>query len=119
MAEKKQSYFTPRWFARLFMARLSFGDTFYAGMFGSGLIFVPVGFVIAAIVVVPAPEVMPALTLWMTVFYAAYFSALFPAVLLTGLKSAQSGGWRWAGIGVALAATVLLWWAAYRFALAL
>ncbi len=109
------AYFTPKWFIALLAGRFSFGDTFYAGMFGTGIIFVPAGFVIAALVAVVAPDTMAAATLWMTVFYAFYISALLPAILRTGLHSTGTGAWRWMGMLVAVVAVVALWWTAYSF----
>jgi hypothetical protein len=42
----RRTYFTPRWFANLLSARLSLGDMFWAGLFGTALFFVPAGLVL-------------------------------------------------------------------------
>ena len=108
-------YFMPRWFVWLFAGRLSFGDTFFAGMFGSGLIFVPLGYVIAGFMAVSTPGAMAAMGFWMALFYAVYFSALFPAMLRTGLRVENAGGWRWVGILLCLAAAAAVWMVVFRF----
>ncbi len=110
---------TPLWLRQLWAGQFSFGDTFFAGMFGPAFVFVPVGMVIAGIFAVVAPGTMEIAIAGMTVLYALYFSATLPAVFKTGLAANDIGGWRWFGIFLAVASTLALWWASYKFILAL
>ena len=115
----KPRFMSARWLAALWAGRFSFGDTFFAGMFGPAFIFVPIGVVIAAFLAVAAPNMMMPAIVGMTTIYALYFSATLPAIVKTGLGATGVGGWRWFGIFLAVAATVGLWVSAYKFAVAL
>ncbi len=115
----KPRYYSPRWFVALWRGRLSFGDTFFGGVFGPAFILVPVGFVIALAVEMLAPALMGALFLAFALVYALYVSALLPAVVQTGWRAKVVGGWRWVGILLVLAVAAALWWMAYKYWLAL
>jgi len=119
MNDIKPRFLSPRWLRLLWAGQLSFGDTFFAGMFGPAFVFVPAGVVIAGGMAVVAPGgMMPAIVV-MTGLYALYFSATLPAVVKTGLAATGVGGWRWFGIFLSVVATLALWGAAYKFAVAL
>ena len=117
--EEKPRFMSLGWLRALWAGRFSFGDTFFAGMFGPAFVFIPVGIAIAALMAVVAPAQMMLSIVIMTVIYALYFSACMPAVVKTGLAATGVGGWRWFGICLAVAATVGLWISAYKFAVAL
>ncbi len=115
--ENKPKFMSPAWLRRVGRGRLSFGETFFAGMFGPAFVFVPVGVMVAALFAAAAPSYMMLSITAMTVIYALYFSAVLPAVVKTGLAAKSAGGWRWFGIFLALASTVALWGSVYVFAL--
>lgn len=115
-SDSKPSFFSVSWLKLLWAGQFSFGDTFYAGMFGPAFVFIPAGVVIAGLLAVVAPSVMPLAIVAMTALYALYFSATLPAVFKTGLATKDVGGWRWFGILLAVAATLGLWWSVYKFA---
>ncbi|MBL4808370.1 MAG: hypothetical protein JKY31_13965 [Rhodobacteraceae bacterium] len=98
-------YFMPKWFAELLMGRLSFGDTFWAGVFGSMLLIIPAGFILAMGVSIAAPELFNGLMIGMMVFYALYMTLLLRVVLIKGWQCKTSGGWRWVGMGYTLLQT--------------
>ena len=107
------------WLRQLWTGQFSFGDTFFAGMFGPAFVLLPVGFIIAGVMVVVAPALlMPAID-GMVAVYALYFSATLPAVIKTGLAAKEVGGWRWFGIFLGVVATMALWMTAYKLAVAL
>ncbi len=116
-SEKKPMYMSLRWLGQLWAGRFSFGETFFAGMFGPAFIFVPVGVVIAGFLAVVAPDLMMPAIVGMAVMYAVYFSATLPAVVKTGWAAKDVGGWRWFGILLAASSTAALWVSAYKFAL--
>ncbi len=116
-SEKKPRFMSGQWVRQLWAGRFSFGDTFFAGMFGPAFVFLPVGFVIAGVVAAAAPGAMGLSVVCVTIVYALYFSATLPAVVKTGLAAKDVGGWRWFGIFLALAATLGLWASAYKFAM--
>ncbi len=117
--DTKGKYLSPRWYGQLVAGRFSFGDTFFAGMFGPAFILVPAGFVIAAFVKVAAPAQMALAILLMTLVYALHFTATLPAVCKTGFAAKGTGGWRWFGMLLAIGATAALWISAYKFYAAL
>ena len=117
--EHKPRFMSLSWLKMLWAGRFSFGETFFAGMFGPAFVFVPIGVILAALLAVVAPELMMPAIVGMTVVYALYFSATLPAVVKTGLAATGVGGWRWFGIFLAVAATGALWVSAYKFAMAL
>ncbi len=119
MNEIKPRFLSTGWLRQLWTGQFSYGDTFFAGMFGPAFVLVPVGFVIAAILAVAAPALMMPSIVGMTVVYALYFSATLPAVIKTGLAAKDVGGWWWFGILIAAVATISLWVTAYKFAVAL
>ncbi|HIP24640.1 MAG TPA: hypothetical protein EYG79_13765 [Rhodobacteraceae bacterium] len=118
-SEGKPRFFSGRWLRQLWAGRFSFGDTFFAGMFGPAFVFIPVGVVIAGFLAAVASGAMEVAIAGMTVLYALYFSATLPAIFKTGLAANDIGGWRWTGILLAVASTAGLWWAAYKFMVAL
>ncbi|MCF6273060.1 MAG: hypothetical protein L3J37_07695 [Rhodobacteraceae bacterium] len=107
-------YYSPRWFGALLRGRLSFGDTFFAGVIGPVAILLPVGFVLAGFVAVQAPQRMDGLFLFFALVYALYVSALLPAVWLSAAR-AKVGGWRWVGIALVLGITIAMWGAVVRY----
>ncbi len=115
----KPRFMSARWLRMLWGGRFSFGETFFAGMFGAGFVFIPVGIAIVGFMAVVAPAQMMLSIVIMTVIYALFFSACLPAVVKTGLAASDVGGWRWFGIFLAVVATVALWMSAYKFAVAL
>jgi len=114
--DSKPRFMSGRWLKALWAGRFSFGETFFAGMFGAGFVFIPVGVAVIGFLAVVAPSLMMPAILVMTLIYALYFSACLPAVVKTGLAAKGVGGWRWFGILLAVAATVGLWASAYTFA---
>jgi hypothetical protein len=108
-----------RWLRQLWAGQFSFGETFFAGLFGPAFVFIPVGIAIAGFMAVVAPAQMMLSIVIMTMIYALYFSATLPAVVKTGLAAKEVGGWRWFGIFLGVAATVALWISAYKIAVAL
>lgn len=98
------AYFTQRWFADLLGARLSLGDTFWAGLFGTALFFVPAGFVltfIAAVVSGPAGQALVS-GLFAAVM-AVFHIMLATAVFRTARRTPHVGVWRWLGVVFAIA----------------
>ncbi len=119
MAEDRGRFLSPRWYRQLVTGQFSFGDTFFAGMFGPAFVLVPVGFIVAALLAVVAPLQMEPSIWLMTVIYALHFTVVLPAVFKTGLKAKGTGGWRWFGLFLAVVATLALWISAYKFYIAL
>ena len=115
--DNKPKFMSLRWMRALWAGRFSFGDTFFAGMFGPAFVLIPLGVVIAGVLAVAAPDTMMPAIVGMTVIYALYFSATLPAVVKTGLAARHVGGWRWFGISLGVGATVGLWVSAYEFAM--
>ena len=118
-SEGKPTFFTVAWLRQLWAGQFSFGDTFFVGLFGPAFVFIPVGVVIAGFLAAAVPGTMETAIAAMAVMYALYFSATLPAVFKTGLVANDIGGWRWFGIFLAVASTLGLWWAAYKFIVAL
>jgi len=94
----KAQYFTPKWFAALFRAKYSLGDTFWAGAIGAQLLFAPFWFVIVMFVVVLAPAMMNAFIIVVSSFYTLYYLMLSPVVIVTAMRDRTSGGWRWVAV---------------------
>jgi len=115
-SEEKPKFLSPRWLMALWAGRFSFGDTFFAGMFGPAFVFIPVGVVIAGFLAVIAPSLMMPAIVGMTVLYAVYFTAALPAVVKTGLVAKDVGGWRWFGMLLGAAAAIGLWVSVFKFA---
>jgi len=115
MAEDRGRFLSPRWYGQLMRGQFSFGDTFFAGMFGPAFVLVPVGFSIAALLAVSAPAYIELSVFVMTLVYALHFTAVLPAAFKTGVKARAVGGWRWFGILLAIIATGALWVSAYKF----
>lgn len=106
-AQPRRSYFTPRWFADLLSARLSLGDTFWAGGFGTALIFVPLGFIIffLAFSLLPAAQYRWVNGGWIALL-ALFYVVLTTAVFRTARRTPEVGAWRWVGVLVILANAV-------------
>ncbi len=107
------------WLRQLWAGQFSFGDTFFAGMFGPAFVLMPVGIIIAAVLAAAAPALMMLSIVGMVMVCALYFSATLPAVIKTGLAAKDVGGWRWFGIFLGVVSTIALWVTAYQFAVAL
>ena len=100
---ERRRYFTPSWFADLLAGRLSLGDTFWIGNFGTSLFFVPANVVLMVLAGLFLPQSwtmrLPGLVvLAQTVF----FFALLRAVWITALPRTDAGIWRWLGVAVTL-----------------
>lgn len=104
--KERAQYFTPRWFGRLFRAKLSLGDTFWTGMFGILLVIVPVMVVISMlskqIDIRAGMPVFSALSLLL----AFYWAGVTAAVIAVARRSPQAGGWRWAAVAFAVLLTL-------------
>jgi len=94
----KLPYFTPKWFRELLLGRLSFGDTFWAGLLGSALVFVPVGVLVAIIVNIYFPGILREVLIALNGFYAVYLLLLLRVVLILGWAYKGAGGWKWFGM---------------------
>jgi len=99
-------HFTPAWWVALFRAGLGFGDTFWIGVFGTQFLFIPFWFVVVALVIAMDPTRMPTVLLVLTGFFAVYFVALLPAVVITALRNKTAQEWRWVAIVIASARAV-------------
>jgi len=108
---------SPRWIKQLWAGKRSFGETFFAGLFGPAFVLIPVGVAIVGLLAVAAPSLMMPAIVGMTVIYALHFTMTLPAVVKTGLAAKDLGGWRWFGIFLGGAATIALWVSAYKFAM--
>lgn len=97
--DTKAQYFIPKWFVALLLGRLSFGDTFWAGLFGSMLLFVPAGFVLTLIASIISPGDIDGFLIIMMTAYAVYMTLLLRVIVLTGWRCKTTGGWRWVGMG--------------------
>lgn len=117
--DSKPRFLSATWLRQLWAGQFSFGETFFAGMFGPAFVLVPVGFMIAGLLAAVAPTLMMPSIVAMTVVCALYFSATLPAVIKTGLAAKDVGGWRWFGMLLAVVATVALWVLAYKSGMAL
>ncbi len=115
LAERRR-YFTPDWFRDLLGARLSLGDTFWIGTYGTALIYVPgtVLLVLLARIALP-PAAAAALTGLAFALLAVYHAALGRAVWRTALPRPEVGGWRWAGLAIALISAAGFAFYAMRF----
>ena len=101
---ERRRYFTPAWFGDLLAARLSLGDTFWIGTFGTALFFVPamVLLVLLARIALSA-NLASLLSGGALLALAAYHTAVAVAVLRTARARPDVGGWRWAGVVVSCA----------------
>lgn len=106
IAETRAGYFSPRWFADLFGARLGFGDTFWIGNFGVLLFIVPLAIFASLMMAYVSPYALEMLYKSVAGALALYRIAVFQAVLRTGGQSAAPLGWRFAGIGLTALWTV-------------
>ncbi|MDW3117721.1 hypothetical protein [Roseovarius pacificus] len=113
---ERRHYFKPRWFVDLLSARLSVGDTFWIGGYGTALIFVPVGFVmlLVARIFLSAPQVANMLGILIT-FMALFHVALLTAVFRTALHNPQVSAWRWVGVLITLANATTMALLTYTF----
>lgn len=103
IAAERQRYFTPRWFMELLTARLSLGDTFWIGSYGTLLVIVPLGTALLLIAQwVLSPGQFRYVTNGTVTVMALYHAALLTAVVRTALRAPQVGGWRWLGVLIAL-----------------
>ncbi|MFI0396318.1 hypothetical protein [Paracoccus jiaweipingae] len=103
-------YFTPRWFAELLSARLSLGDTFWIGNFGTALLIVPVTIILLLLpqmVAIPPRAQTALLGLWLAVL-CGFALFLLVAVTRVALRTPSVGGWRWAAVGVTALNTLAL-----------
>jgi len=108
-AHPRSTYFTPRWFADLLSARLSLGDTFWAGLFGTALFFVPAGFILFFMAsLLFDPTVLSLLSGLFLAIMALFHMALTTAVFRTARRAPQVGAWRWVGVLLALINAVIL-----------
>lgn len=97
-------YFTPRWFSDLLSARLSLGDTFWIGNYGTGLLFVPV-----TIILLLLSQMLPIsretqdtlFHLWLAGL-CIFATLLLVAVTRVAIRTPSVGGWRWAAILVTM-----------------
>lgn len=104
---ERRRYFRPAWFRDLLTAKLSLGDTFWIGNFGTALITVPVMMLfilLARIFLSPAMAGLVSAAAMMAI--SAYFLALTGAVFRTALPRREVGGWRWAGVAITFANAV-------------
>ncbi len=108
--EERAQYFTPRWFARLFTARLSLPDTFWIGLFGPLLVAVPVMVAFAMLSKGADPAAGTPVFSGLTAVLGLYWAAVSRSVVITARRAPQAGGWRWAAavVAVALAALALI-----------
>lgn len=104
---ERRRYFTPGWFRKLLAAKLSFGDTFWIGSFGTALFFVPGMVLLVLLARIVFSVSMAALVSGAAMLaLALYYAALAVAVFRTALPRTDVGGWRWAGVAVTIALTV-------------
>lgn len=103
IAAERKRYFTPRWFLDLLAARLSLGDTFWIGGFGTALVFAPFGFTLFLVAhwVLSPGQFRILMGGWIT-FLTLFHAALWTAIVRTAWRTPQVGGWRWVGVLVAL-----------------
>ena len=116
IAAARRRYFTPRWFGDLLAARLSLGDTFWIGTYGTALIFIPIGFVLLVLTMIflPPEQVANMLSIWLA-FIAVFYVVLLTAVFRTALRTPQVGAWRWVGVFIALVNAAAAVFYAYIF----
>ncbi|MFZ1468008.1 MAG: hypothetical protein WAT09_03415 [Paracoccaceae bacterium] len=104
---ERRRYFTPAWFRDLLAARLSLGDTFWIGNFGTALITVPAVMLFVLLARVFLDPGMAALVSGLAMMaIAVYYAVLALAVLRTALPRSEVGGWRWVGVACTLAIAV-------------
>lgn len=104
-----ERFLTPKWYISMVLGRYGFGDTFFTGMFGSGMVFAPVAFVLAAFVAVVVPDAMSGLIIAMSLLYAAFLTLLVPAIVMLGWRAKSAGGWRWFGMVLAIGMSAGAW----------
>lgn len=106
IAETRAGYFSPRWFADLFGARLGFGDTFWIGNLGVLLFIVPLAIFASLMMAYVSPRALELLFKSVAGALAIYRIGVFQAVLRTGIRSPAPLGWRTAGIALTALWTV-------------
>ena len=101
---ERRRYFRPAWFRDLLTAKLSLGDTFWIGNFGTALITVPAMmlFILLARVFLSV-ELAGLVSAAAMMAIALYYLALTGAVFRTALPRPEVGGWRWAVVAITLA----------------
>ncbi|GHE03365.1 hypothetical protein U879_19780 [Defluviimonas sp. 20V17] len=108
--KERAQYFTPRWFARLFAARLNLPDTFWLGLLGPLLVAVPVMVVLAMLSKGADPAASMPVFSGLTAVLGLYWALVSRSVLIVARRAPQAGGWRWAAVvtSVAMAALALI-----------
>lgn len=88
--------FRPDWFRDLLAGRLSLGETFWAGNYGTALIHQPL---VAFLTVLPVPRIIPAAVLIVLVIYQILLTR---AMVLAQPKVPTPIGWKIVGTLVTL-----------------
>lgn len=110
MTHTQIKFFTPAWFKALFRGEHSLGDTFWGGVFGVQLVFIPLWVAAEFFIQITVPTLEPTVFLISNVIFLIYSLLLTRAVLIVARKSPKSGGWRWAAvIYCALSAGIFAW----------
>jgi hypothetical protein len=91
-APKGPATFSPGWFRELLAGRLSLGDTFWIGNYGTALFHQPL---VVFLLILPVPKVVPAAVL---ALLALYELALARAVMLARPKVETPLGWKIVGV---------------------
>lgn len=99
--DQRREIFRPAWFKKLLAGKLGLGDTFWIGNFGIALVFVPILFLFATVLLAFASDdallnlSLAIVSALMTIYYTLLVRAVFRAAK----RTPEVGGWRWVGVG--------------------
>lgn len=90
--QARRAYFTPAWFRQHFAGMLGLGDTFWIGHYGSQLALVPLGFFLAMIIQILAPQALTGALRGFVVLQSVYNIGVTQAVIRVALGAEVAGG---------------------------
>lgn len=111
--EERAKFFTAEWLTRLFSGRLTPGDTFWLGNYGTLLWIVPGLMLLAMVLAISAQTAMVPILAGIGILIGVFRLAVLRALVATTLATPGPKGWRWFGViwtlGEALALMAYGW----------
>ena len=95
---ERAKFFTREWFARLFSGRLTPGDTFWLGNYGTLLWVVPGLMLLAMMLAIAVKTAMLPILAGIGMLIGVYRLAVARALVLATLRTPGPKGWRWFGV---------------------
>ncbi len=94
---ERAKFFTREWFARLFSGRLTPGDTFWLGNYGTLLWVVPALMLLAMVLAIVAQSSMVPILAGIGMVIGLFRLAVLRGLVIATLRTPGPKGWRWVG----------------------